>query len=53
MRELGSTDQPSAFVARAEEEAAAYICGFRWDEEDRAYRGREPFFNLAVAGPTE
>ena len=46
----GTEEEPwPAFVVRAEEEATAYIRDFRWDEGDRAYRGREPFFNLAVA----
>lgn len=39
----------SAFVARAEEQATAYVRDFTWDERDHHYRGREPFFNLTVS----
>jgi hypothetical protein len=36
------------FSARANHDAVAYVENFEWDENDSAYHGREPIFNLDV-----
>jgi hypothetical protein len=42
-----------AFVERVNREAESYVRSFVWDQDDSAYQGREPYFNLDVCSESE